>query len=153
MISVAIVLVVLSAATYTILNTPTQANPSSVPAHFTANGRTFSITYVATKDPEWHQGLMDKNITDTTAMLFIFPNFAIYPFWMYHVNSSLDIIWLNVTRNVGRVVYLVSSAPGCSLALGCPNYTPSAVANYVIEAKGGFAETNGVSVGTTVQLG
>jgi len=152
-ISITIVILLLAAAAYVFLSAPGQANPFSVPSHFTVNGRTFAITYVATNETEWRAGLMDKKITDTTTMLFIFPRFGVYPFWMYHVNSSLDIIWLNVTGNVGSVVYLVSDVPGCSLTIGCPNYDPSSAANYVIEAKAGFARANNMSVGTKIQFG
>jgi len=117
------------------------------------NGRTFGITYVATNESQWQAGLMDKKVTSTTFMLFIFPSSAVYPFWMYNVNSSLDIIWVNVAGTTGSVVYLAANAPGCPLPVGCPNYTPTAAANYVIEAKGGFAEANGVVVGSMVQFG
>jgi uncharacterized membrane protein (UPF0127 family) len=34
----------------------------------------------------------------------------------------------------------------------CPIYTPTAPANYVIEAKAGFVAANGISVGTAIQL-
>lgn len=152
-VSIAVIAVVLSAAAYTVLDSPHQSNPGSVPSKFTANGRALGITYVATNETEWESGLMNKKVTDTTTMLFVFPSLAVYPFWMYHVNSSLDIIWLNVIGNDGRVVYLVTDVPGCSLAIDCPDYTPSAAANYVIEAKGGFSDANGIVVGTTVTFG
>jgi uncharacterized membrane protein (UPF0127 family) len=152
-VSIVIVILVLSTAAYILLSSTGRANLSSVPSHFTVNGRTFTITYVATNESGREAGLMNRKVTDTTTMLFIFPSTGIYPFWMFNVNSSLDIMWLNVTGNAGRVVYLVTNVPGCSLGLGCPNYTPTSAANYVIEAKGGFAKANSVSVGTNVQFG
>jgi uncharacterized membrane protein (UPF0127 family) len=153
-VSIVVVIVVLVAAAYVLLNSPRQANPGSVPSQFTVNGKTFGITYVATNETEWEAGLMSKKVTDTTTMLFIFPSLAVYPFWMYHVNSSLDIIWLNVSGNEGRVVYLAPDVPGCSgITIVCPNYTPTSAANFVIEAKGGFSNANGIGVGTTIQFG
>lgn len=152
-VSIIMVIVVLSGIGYVLFSSPRQANPSFVPSQFTVNGKTFVITYVATNESEWEAGLMNKKVTDTTFMLFIFPKSAVYSFWMYHVNSSLDIIWINVDANVARVVYLAADASGCSLALGCPDYTPSSPANYVIEAKGGFAQANGVVVGSAIQFG
>lgn len=152
-VSIAVIVIVVAAAAYFVLGTPTHANLQSVPSQFTLNGKTFNITYVATNETEWEAGLMDKKVTNSTTMLFVFPSLAVYPFWMYHVNSSLDIIWLNVSANSGRVVYLASDVPGCTgLSFVCPNYTPSSAANYVIEAKGGFAAYNGVTVGTLVQF-
>lgn len=144
---------VLFAAGYIFFGSPRQVNPSSVPSHFVVNGRTFGITYVATNDSQWQAGLMNKKVTNTTFMLFVFPSSAVYSFWMHNVNASLDIIWINATGTSGRVVYIAADTPGCSLPVGCPNYTPSSAANYVIEAKGGFAGANGLVVGTTIQFG
>lgn len=153
MVSIALLILALSLAAYAYLSVPGQATLSAVPTHFAVNGKTYPFTYVATNQSEREAGLMNKKITDTTTELFVFPRFGIYPFWMYDTNSSLDIIWLNVTGSVGRVVYLLAGAPMCSVTLGCPTYTPTASANYVIEAKAGFAETNGMTLGTTIQLG
>jgi len=152
-LAIAVVVIVVAAGAYVILGSPTRSNVQSVPSQFTINGRSFGITYVATDDAEWQAGLMDKKITNSTTMLFIFPSMAVYPFWMYHVNSSLDIIWLDVTGNSGRVVYIAADLPGCTgLEFICPNYNPSAAANYVIEAQGGFSAEYGVVVGTTVEF-
>ncbi len=153
LISIAVVVSVLSAAAYTFLSAPGQANISPVPSQFTVNGRTFHITYVATTQSEREAGLMNRKITNATTMLFVFPKLGIYPFWMYDTNSSLDIIWVNVTGGTGRIVYLVTGAPSCYLAIGCPNYTPSTTANYVIEAKAGFVGANDVGVGMTIMFG
>jgi len=151
-IAAAVVIVVTIAGFYVILSSQTQANVGSIPTRFTANGRTYGFTYVATNETEWEAGLMDKKITNTTFMLFVFPKSAVYPFWMYHVNSSLDIIWLDVTGTSGRVVYIAPDVPSCPGPV-CPNYTPSSTANYVIEAQGGFSNANGLAVGATVTFG
>lgn len=154
--SIAIVAMVLlvSAAAYVVLSPPGQANPSSIPSRFTVNGRTFGITYVATNESEWEAGLMNRKVAHGTTMLFIFPDLAVRSFWMYQVNSSLDIMWLNVTGSSGSVVYLAADAPGCpGPSVVCPYYTPSSPANYVLEAKGGFAAANGIVEGTILQFG
>ena len=153
-VSIAVIAVVVAAAIYVVVSAPTHSSPQSIPSHFTENGKTFGITYVATNETEWEAGLMDKKVTNSTTMLFIFPSLAVYSFWMYHVNSSLDIIWLNVSGDSGHVVYLAKAVPGCTgLSIVCPDYTPTSAANYVIEAKGGFADFNGIEVGTTIQFG
>lgn len=152
LVSIVLLILSLSLAAYAYLSVPGQADLSSVPTQFTVNGKTFPFTYVATDESDREAGLMNRKITDATTMLFVFPGYGIYPFWMYDVNSSLDIIWLNVTGSVGRVVYLLAGAPLCSVTAGCPTYTPTASANFVIEAKAGFVETNGVTLGTTIQL-
>lgn len=83
-------------------------------------------------------------------MLFIFPNPGEYSFWMFDTNASLDIIWLNVNGNSGNIVYIAKGATSCYVQTQCAYYTPNQAANYVIEAKAGFAQANGLVVGTTV---
>ena len=122
---------------------------SSVPTSFTVNGRTYAFTYVAVCEAQRDAGLMNKKVTNTTTMLFAFPYFSTWPFWMKDTNTSLDMIWINATGNTGRVV---------SLALGTQPYstsddTPGAPANFVIEAKAGFAASNGITIGTKIDFG
>ncbi|MDG6909808.1 MAG: DUF192 domain-containing protein [Nitrososphaerota archaeon] len=135
----------------------TQAQPGdftgSVPSAFTVNGKTYTFTYSATTPAERQTGLMNKMITDATTMLFAFPSFGRWSFWMYDTNTSLDMLWLNATGNSARVVFMVTSAPPCYDSAACAVYTPSSPANFVIEAKAGFAAANGVAVGTAVTLG
>ncbi len=151
-VAIAVIVVVLIGGTYVLLGSAGQVSLKSVPSKFTANGKTFDITYVATNETEWEAGLMNKKVTSNTTMLFVFPSSAVYPFWMYHVNSSLDIVWLDVTGSEGNVVYLAASVPGCFLPIGCPNYTPTSAANYVIEAQGGFCSLNDIGVGTQIRF-
>lgn len=98
---------------------------------------------------------MNKHVTNTTTMLFAFPYFDRWTFWMYDTNTSLDMIWLNATGNSVRVVYLVTAAQPCysNPSDNCMKYTPTLEANYVIEAKAGFAAANGILVGTSIQFG
>jgi uncharacterized membrane protein (UPF0127 family) len=134
-------------------STPTGSVTPPQYTHFQINGKTFALTFIATDQSERDKGLMDTRVTNATTELFVFPTFDYYPFWMYHVNSSLDMMWLNVTGSVGRVVYLVESVPGCSVQVLCVNYQPTAKANMVLEAKGGFAKLNSVMVGTEIRFG
>ena len=123
-----------------------------VPTSFTVNGKTYVFTYVATTQPEREAGLMNKRVTNTTTMLFAFPGPGVWLFWMKDTNTSLDMIWVNATGASGVVVYVQAGAPPC-LSASCPDYgSPTAKANYVIEAKAGFATANGVTVGTVVQF-
>jgi uncharacterized membrane protein (UPF0127 family) len=123
-----------------------------VPSGFTVNGRTYTFTYVATNQSERQTGLMNRKVTNTTTMLFAFPYPSTWTFWMYNTNTSLDMIWVNATVNPGRVVYVVASAQPCYnlFGLGCTKYTPTEPANYVIEAKAGFAAANDIANGTSI---
>lgn len=154
-IAVAIAAVVIVFAGYGIYVMEMQQSSFTgpVPSTFTVNGKTYAFTYAATSRVQWEAGLMNKKITNTTTMLFAFPNFDTWTFWMYDTNSSLDILWLNSTGGTARVVYLVMSAPPCFNAGTCARYTPSSAANFAIEAEAGFAAANGISVGTPVKFG
>jgi uncharacterized membrane protein (UPF0127 family) len=123
-----------------------------LPTSFTANGRTFSITYTASTESEREHGLMNTKITNTTVMLFAWPKAGTYSFWMYQTNSSLDIIWVNATGSTGKVVYEALGAPPCYNSASCAVYTPTSPANYVFEAKAGFAEANGLQMGTVLNF-
>jgi uncharacterized membrane protein (UPF0127 family) len=125
---------------------------TQVPSRFSVNSRTFAFTYVATTQQEREAGLMNRKVTNTTTMLFAFPYSSDWAFWMYDTNTSLDMIWVNATGDSGLVVYVVTGAQPCfnSLGYGCATYAPSESANYVIEARAGFAVSNGITKGTTI---
>lgn len=123
---------------------------SLVPSTFTVNGKSYAFTYTATSDAQRAAGLTNKQVTNATTMLFVFPVMGAYGFWMSNTNTSLDMIWINATGGTGQVVYVHVDAQPC--ASSCPTYYPSSPANYVIEAKAGFAEANGIEIGTQIMF-
>ncbi|MDA4125487.1 MAG: DUF192 domain-containing protein [Thaumarchaeota archaeon] len=123
-----------------------------VPSRFLVNGRTFAITYTATTPAERQAGLMNRAVTNTTAMLFVFPSAGVYRFWMYDTNASLDMIWISVSGQSGQVTYLYTDAQPCFSQLTCPTFGPNSQADYVIEAQAGFAKSNGIQIGATIQF-
>ena len=126
---------------------------TAVPASFTVGGRTYVFNYTATTQAERQTGLMNRKVTSATTMLFAFPYYDKWSFWMLDTNTSLDMIWLNVTGGTGRVVYVVLGAQPCFLPDDqCPTYTPTSPANYVIETKAGFAASNGIAAGTVIRF-
>jgi len=124
---------------------------SPVPSMFTVDGKTYAFTYTAINNAQRAAGLMNKRVTNTTTMLFAFPSMGVYQFWMKDTNTSLDIIWISATGNNGTVVYVYSGAQPC-YSLFCSNYGSSAPANYVIEARTGFAKANDIKAGTQIQF-
>jgi uncharacterized membrane protein (UPF0127 family) len=149
--AVAVVAVIAVYTVYLVTGVP-GAVTGRVPTSFTVNGRTYTFTYIATTEAERQQGLMNKQITNATTMLFAFPSSGQWSFWMYDTNTSLDMIWVSANGNAGSVVYLVTGAQPCYDSSKCAVYSPTASANYVIEARAGFASANGVQIGTTIQF-
>ena len=147
-----VVIVIFAGYEIYVLSSPPGPVTSQVPTMFTVNGKNYVFNFTATTQAERLAGLMNKTVTGSTTMLFAFPSFGKWSFWMYDTNTSLDMIWLNATGSSAKVVYLVTGAPPCYNTSACADYTPSSPANYVIEARAGFAAANGIAVGTYVTL-
>ena len=124
-----------------------------VPTSFTVAGRTYVFNYTATTEPEREAGLMNRVVTNSTTMLFAFPSFGKWQFWMFDTGTPLDMIWVNATGDKGVVVYVVASAQPCYDKNACQLYIPTAAANFVIEARGGFAASHNITAGTVVLFG
>jgi uncharacterized membrane protein (UPF0127 family) len=155
MVAVLIPLLLLAAGILVYDSTPIASSPNIHYTRFSVGSKTFELTYLATNQSGLQKGLMGAKVTTNTTELFVFPNEGYYPFWMLGVNSSLDIMWVDAPpgSNVGTVVYMALDSPPCHVSVVCTNYNPTARADYVIEASGGFAAANGIKVGTPVTFG
>jgi uncharacterized membrane protein (UPF0127 family) len=151
---VLIPLLLLAGAILVYDSTPIASSPNAHYTSFSVGDKTFELTYLATNQSELAKGLMGVKVTDTTTELFVFPAAGYYSFWMFGVNSSLDIMWVDTLPGAssGSFVYLALAAPPCHISVVCTSYQPTARANFVIEAKAGFAAANGIKVGTPVTL-
>jgi len=154
MVAVLVPLLLLAAGILVYDSTPIASSPNIHYTSFTVGGKTFELTYLATNQSALEKGLMGVKVTATTTELFVFPTAGYYSFWMYGVNSSLDIMWVYTLPGAssGSFVYLALDAPPCHVSVVCTSYQPTARADYVIEAKAGFAAANGIEVGTPVTL-
>jgi uncharacterized membrane protein (UPF0127 family) len=154
MVAVLVPLLVLAAGVLVYDSTPIASSPNIHYTSFTVGGKTFELTYLATNQSALEKGLMGVKVTASTTELFVFPNAGYYSFWMYGVNSSLDIMWVYTSSgsSSGTFVYLALDAPPCHVSVVCSSYQPTARADYVIEAQAGFAAANGIRVGTPVTL-
>ena len=152
MVAVLVPLLLLAAGVLLYDSAPIASSPEVHYTSFTVGAKTFELTYLATNQSALQKGLMGAKVTDSTAELFVFPTAGYYSFWMFGVNSSLDIMWVDAPPggNSGSFVYLALDSPPCSVSVVCTHYDPTARANYVIEAKAGFAAANGIKVGTPV---
>jgi uncharacterized membrane protein (UPF0127 family) len=154
MVAVLIPLLVVAAGVLVYDSTPIASSPNAHFSSFTVGDKTFKLTYLATNQSALAKGLMGVKVTSSTFELFVFPTAGTYSFWMYGVNSSLDIMWVDTLpgSDAGTFVYLALDAPPCHVSVACTTYQPTANADYVIEAQAGFAAANGIAVGTAVTL-
>ncbi len=136
----------------------TQNQRGAIPTSFTLNNRTYALTAYAATPKALENGLMNATVTNGTFMLFYFGQQpGMYPFWMKDTYSPLDIIWLNYSSATGlaRVVYIANATPCISYSPNqgnCTIYTPTAYANYVLEARAGFVQRSGVNLGSELRL-
>lgn len=154
LVAVLIPMLILAANLLLYDSAPIASSPNAHFTSFSVGGKTFKLTYLATNQSALAKGLMGVKVTATTTELFVFPKADYYSFWMYGVNSSLDIMWMDTPpgSSSGIFVYLALGAPPCQVSVACTSYQPTAKANYVIEARAGFAAANEIQVGTPVTL-
>ncbi len=128
---------------------------ANVPSHFSVNGHTYAITVYEHTQAQLEKGLMNATVTNSTFALFYLGKPGIYPFWMKNTYYSLDIIWVNYSKEngYGRVVYIANAIPCDSYSgnqTACTLYAPNSYADYVIEAQSGFSKRNGVAIGSRI---
>ena len=83
-------------------------------------------------------------LDEDQAMLFVFDESGVYPFWMRDMKFNIDIMWLNENK---EVVFIKERA----LVEDYPDsYNPGVQAMYVLEVVEGFVEKYGIELGTQV---
>lgn len=112
--------------------------------------KTKSQTYqleAATTSADQAKGLGDRtSLADNRGMLFIFNDQQVRCFWMKDMHFSLDIIWLNQTKQVIHI------EPNLSPATYPHAYCPAGTAKYVIEINAGQVQAAHITLGQTLQF-
>ncbi len=110
-------------------------------------GQARITAFVADTDALRAKGLGDRDsIPPDAGMLFVFGTPGEYSFWMKDMRFPIDMIWIGAD---GRVVF---EKENVSPATFPEIFTPNAPAKYVLEANAGFAEKNGVKIGSSVSF-
>lgn len=107
---------------------------------------------IATNPADQERGLMFRSsLAPDRGMLFVFPQSARYPFWMYHTFIPLDIIWMDANRTV---VFISANTPPCQSerTQDCPNYGGNELSQYVLELAADQAAANGLKSGDRLQF-
>src|SRR5580700_5394242 len=124
MVVLLIPVIAIAAAVLLYDSTPIASSPNAHFTTFSVGGKTFQLTYLATNQSALSKGLMGVKVTTNTTELFVFPAASFYSFWMYGVNSSLDIMWVDTLAgsDSGSFVYLALDAPPCHVSILCTSY-------------------------------
>ena len=101
--------------------------------------------FVADTPESLEKGLSGRNsLSPNEGMLFVFNKPDFYGIWMKDMLFSIDIFWLDQS---GRVIFLKENAlPGSFPEI----FTPNSPAQFVLETSAGFAEENGIKIGSSL---
>ncbi|HEX2833643.1 MAG TPA: DUF192 domain-containing protein [Thermoanaerobaculia bacterium] len=126
-------------------NTGTTQAPAATsgPRIVMPDGTVFALEVVADEEQR-AQGLMFRDyLRPNTGMLFVFPSDGEYSFWMKNTLIPLDMLWIDVNKNV---VHVKHDVPPCRVD-DCPSYSPGASARYVLELAAGEAKKHNLKAG------
>lgn len=142
------VVAIVSVALIAALNYYTPVKHASVIFVSEARNITLSVK-TADTDEARSRGLMfvDK-LNENEGMLFVYGDEKQRTFWMKNTLIPLDMIFI---ASNGTVVYVVENAQPCEED-PCPTYVSGQAAKYVLEAKGGFAQLNGIGAGAVSDI-
>ncbi len=107
---------------------------------------------IADTEPERAKGLMFRDaLCDGCAMLFMFEEEKIYPFWMKNMKFAIDIIWIDGDK---RITDIQADCPPCPKGAEgyCGNIIPRSKARYVLEVRAGFCEDNHIGISDEVRF-
>lgn len=103
------------------------------------------LVFIARTPTERERGLGGRDSVDSAdGMLFFFDTDSRYAIWMKDMRFAIDIFWISAD---GRVVDMQTAvAPDSYPEI----FEPNEAARYILEAPAGFAQKNGVRVGSIV---
>lgn len=114
----------------------------------TFNEKTPLEVIVVESEGERIQGLSGReSLSPTQGMLFVFPETAYHGIWMKDMRFVIDIIWIDADG------IIVDIAPSVRPDTYPQTFEPKTPARFVIETNAYFAESFGIKVGDSVELG
>jgi len=108
---------------------------------------------LANDEQERKEGLSGKSsLPEDEGLLFVFNQKDVFPsFWMKEMLIPIDIVWINDGKVANIDKNLQPPAKETS-ASSLKLYYPNKPIDYVLEVNAGFADKNGVEIGTEVTL-
>ncbi len=107
---------------------------------------------IVTRQADMMRGMMFReSLAPGRGMLFVHGSAGLYQYWMYQVRIPLDILWLDMNR---QVVEISPDTPPCpsQSAKECPGFGGHKMAVYVLELPGGAAARFGIRIGGAVKF-
>lgn len=107
---------------------------------------------VVTRQADMMRGMMFReSLAPNRGMLFVHGSASLYQYWMYQVRIPLDLLWLDMNR---QVVEISPDTPPCpsQSAKECPSFGGHKMAVYVLELPGGAAARFGIRIGDSVKF-
>ena len=102
------------------------------------------IVEIANTPEERTKGLMNRErLDEDKGMLFVFNKEKKYSFYMKNTLISLDIIWININK---EVIYIEKNVQPCQ-ADHCQNYGPDEKSKYVLELNSGQVDQSNIRIG------
>lgn len=114
-------------------------------------GQVFKVE-VMTKQQDMMRGMMFRDsLPADRGMMFVHGSPGLYQYWMYQVKVPLDILWLDLNR---QVVEISANTPPCpsSSAKECPHFGGRKMAVYVLELPAGSVARFGLKEGDRVRF-
>lgn len=103
----------------------------------------FEVEVVATPETR-AQGLMFREkLAANAGMLFLYPGEQPVSFWMKNTLIPLDMLWIDVNKNIVQIKHDV---PPCKID-DCPSYPPGVQSRYVLELAAGEAKKHNLKIG------
>ena len=125
--------------------------PMEKPVSQVVIGNTTVNVEVEATDASREEGLSGRtSLAPGSGMLFVFQTPGTYGFWMKDMNFDLDMIFANAN---GTIVTIAHDVTAASYHENPPQvFYPSAPISYVLEVPAGFAASNNIEEGMTLQL-
>ena len=111
--------------------------------------KTCFVVEIADDSEEMTRGLSGReSLDENEGMLFIFQKEITPSFWMKNMKFSIDIIWINEEKTVIKIDRNLNPCFG----YGCPIFSPSQPAKYVLEINSNSSLQHDISEGDKINF-
>ena len=107
---------------------------------------------ILARQQDMMRGMMYRDsLAADRGMLFRHASPGLHQYWMYQVRVPLDILWLDMTRQIAEIAANVPPCPSTS-AKECPHFGGHKMAAYALELPAGSVAKFGLREGDRVKF-